>query len=101
MAPRTSVPPPGSVKEMAARNRPAAMSGRNRRFCASVPYSPMDLTPAKEVMPQIQASPPRVRDRARARIICISTSPPRPPYSSAIPRPWNPPSVNLSQSAKG
>ena len=37
IAPRTSVPPPGSVNPMAHFSRPAAMAGRCRCFCSGVP----------------------------------------------------------------
>jgi hypothetical protein len=37
IAPRTSVPPPGSVNPIAHFSRPAAIAGRCLRFCSSEP----------------------------------------------------------------
>ena len=44
-APRTSVPPPGSVNAMQDLNLPSAISGRYFSFCSLVPNSPMKRTP--------------------------------------------------------
>src|ERR1700678_2177876 len=58
MPPSQSVPPAGSVNEMAACSCPPAMSGRYFFLCSAEPYKPMDFEPANEVMPQIHARPP-------------------------------------------
>ena len=60
-APSRSVPPPGSVTEMAKRSFPSARSGRKRSFCSSLPKAVSDLAPAKEEIPQIHVKPARDR----------------------------------------
>ena len=61
----------------------------------------MLFAPANDVIPQIQARPPSDRASSRASSICTTTSPPWPPSSSAIPIPWYPAAVSLSQRSNG
>src|SRR4051794_29205263 len=61
----------------------------------------MLFPPANDVIPQIQARPPSDRASSRASSIWTTTSPPWPPCSSAIPIPWYPAAVSLSQRSNG